>query len=73
MALAGVRGFLVQPCFSSSFVCKNIIIKPSLGVKNTFLPARLGPTSRVTRTVVRAQMRPTWLPGLDPPPYLDGR
>lgn len=22
--------------------------------------------------VVQAQNRPTWLPGLDPPPYLDG-
>lgn len=22
--------------------------------------------------VVQAQDRPTWLPGLDPPPYLDG-
>ncbi|KAG2663678.1 hypothetical protein I3843_16G045500 [Carya illinoinensis] len=72
MALAGGRGFLVQPCISSSFVCKNIINKPLFGVKNTFWPARLGPTSRVTRTVVRAQLRPTWLPGLDPPPYLDG-
>lgn len=30
------------------------------------------PEDRATRAVVRAQQRPTWLPGLDPPPYLDG-
>lgn len=30
------------------------------------------PKSRPNRTVVRAE-RATWLPGLDPPPYLDGK
>ncbi|XP_062159515.1 photosystem I chlorophyll a/b-binding protein 5, chloroplastic [Alnus glutinosa] len=66
MALAVGRGFLVRPCSSSVFISKNIY-KP--------WPARPGPviTRRFTRTAVRAQLRrPTWLPGLDPPPYLDG-
>lgn len=67
MALHGGRGFLVQPCFPIS----NHICKPSLGVTNKFWPARRGITPRLT--LVRAQLRPTWLPGLDPPPYLDGR
>lgn len=67
MALAVGRGFLVQPCSSLVFISKNIY---------KAWPARPGPgkTPRFTRTVVQAQLRrPTWLPGLDPPPYLDGR
>ncbi|KAE8100675.1 hypothetical protein FH972_018549 [Carpinus fangiana] len=67
MALAVGRGFLLQPCSSPAFISKNIICKA--------WPARPGPgtTRRFTRTVVQAQLgRPTWLPGLDPPPYLDG-
>lgn len=71
MALVVGSGFLVQPC-SSSFICKNIY-KPLSGVTNTFWPTRPGTTRCLTRTAVRAQLRPTWLPGLDPPPYLDGR
>ncbi|KAJ1397395.1 Chlorophyll A-B binding protein [Sesbania bispinosa] len=31
-----------------------------------------GVTPRCRRICVAAQQRPTWLPGLDPPPYLDG-
>ncbi|KAL0360828.1 UNVERIFIED_CONTAM: protein CYPRO4 [Sesamum radiatum] len=34
--------------------------------------AKNGSTLRCHRVVVKAQGRPTWLPGLDPPPYLDG-
>ena len=71
MALVVGRGFLVQPC-SSSFICKNVY-KPLSGVTNTFWPTRPRTTRCLTQTVVRAQLRPTWLPGLDPPPYLDGR
>ncbi|XP_030950286.1 photosystem I chlorophyll a/b-binding protein 5, chloroplastic [Quercus lobata] len=70
MALVVGRGFLVQPC-SSSFICKNVY-KPLSGVTNTFWPTRPGTTRCLTQTVARAQLRPTWLPGLDPPPYLDG-
>jgi light-harvesting complex I chlorophyll a/b binding protein 5 len=33
------------------------------------LPAKPGSTP-CTPIVVHAQQRPTWLPGLDPPPYL---
>ncbi|KAI3439713.1 Chlorophyll a-b binding protein [Psidium guajava] len=39
-------------------------------VAGTFRNGR--PEDRAGRAVVRAQQRPTWLPGLDPPPYLDG-
>ncbi|KAH7567419.1 hypothetical protein JRO89_XS07G0069900 [Xanthoceras sorbifolium] len=73
MAVAVGRGFLIQPCSSSSssFVCK-YRHEPSLGITSTLWPAKMGTTRRCTSTVVRAQQRPTWLPGLDPPPYLDG-
>ncbi|KAJ4964354.1 hypothetical protein NE237_024293 [Protea cynaroides] len=37
----------------------------------TFSPATQRSISRPYLTIVRAQ-RPTWLPGLDPPPHLDG-
>ncbi|KAK9270933.1 hypothetical protein L1049_026520 [Liquidambar formosana] len=70
MAATVGRVFLVLPhtssSSSSSFLGKNVY-KPSLGTSYTSWPAR-----RCARTVVQAQERPTWLPGLDPPPYLDG-
>ncbi|KAF2324384.1 hypothetical protein GH714_013401 [Hevea brasiliensis] len=46
--------------------------KSSLGLRDTFWTSKIGRTRCFTRTVVHAQQRPTWLPGLDPPPYLDG-
>ncbi|KAJ6878496.1 hypothetical protein NC652_032349 [Populus alba x Populus x berolinensis] len=62
----------LAPCLSSSlcFLSKNIN-KSSFGAAETFLPAKPSST-RCTPVVVHAQQRPTWLPGLDPPPYLDG-
>lgn len=71
MAVAVGRGFLLQPSSSSSFISKDVN-KSSVGITSTFLPAKPGTTGRYLATVVRAQQRPTWLPGLDPPPYLDG-
>lgn len=71
MAVAVGRGFLLQPSSSSSFIC-NDVNKSSIGITSAFLPAKSGTTRRYLATVVRAQQRPTWLPGLDPPPYLDG-
>ncbi|EOY14470.1 hypothetical protein QUC31_000057 [Theobroma cacao] len=70
MAVPVGRGFLVQPCSSSSSIFHNKIYKPSLGAASTLwstsAPRRYG------QIAVQAQQRPTWLPGLDPPPYLDG-
>lgn len=51
---------------SSSFLTNNFY-------KSSIILAT--PTARLTRQVVfqaQAQARPTWLPGLDPPPHLDG-
>jgi len=72
MAVAMGRPFVIQPCLSSSLcsLSKNIN-KSSFGAAETFLPAKPSST-RCTPVVVHAQQRPTWLPGLDPPPYLDG-
>ncbi|XVF39941.1 hypothetical protein PTKIN_Ptkin01aG0073100 [Pterospermum kingtungense] len=70
MAVAVGRGYLVQPCSSSSPIFHNKIYKPSLGsasiVWSTSAPRRY------RKIAVQAQQRPTWLPGLDPPAYLDG-
>lgn len=71
MAVAVGRGFLVRPCSSSSFL-RNDLTKSSLGITTTFSPSKPATRRRYSLTVVRAQQRPTWLPGLDPPPYLDG-
>lgn len=67
MAVTVGRGFLIPPSTfcSSSFLGRNVC-NSSLG------SARLGPARRYARTIVQAQERPTWLPGLDPPAYLDG-
>lgn len=46
---------------------------PSNGIGGKTSPVKTAPCRRQCRNlVVRAQQRPTWLPGLDPPPYLDG-
>ncbi|KAJ8526397.1 hypothetical protein K7X08_028874 [Anisodus acutangulus] len=41
-------------------------------VKGISWTARTGHSLRPCTTVIQSQQRPTWLPGLDPPPYLDG-
>lgn len=60
---------------SSSVLGKSIKYnKTSLGLTKTSGAAK-GITSssrRLSTVLVQAQERPTWLPGLDPPPYLDG-
>ncbi|KAK6939596.1 Chlorophyll A-B binding protein [Dillenia turbinata] len=70
MAVSMSRGFLVLPCSSSpSFVGRGTH-RPLLSARNVVWSARQVPAHRF---VVHAQaQRPTWLPGLDPPPYLDG-
>nr|ABN10530.1 Lhca5 protein [Gentiana lutea] len=62
---------------SSSIFTNNINTYQTLSLnKVTSLPAKsrgiFHSHGRRLCTVVRAQQRPTWLPGLDPPPYLDG-
>lgn len=72
MATAFGRALHIPSC-SLSLVCKNVP-KPSFGVAKLPWPAQAGKARTRTRVMVtRAQLRPTWLPGLDPPPYLDGR
>uniref|UniRef100_A0A0F7GZR5 Chlorophyll a-b binding protein, chloroplastic n=1 Tax=Geranium maderense TaxID=28964 RepID=A0A0F7GZR5_9ROSI len=69
MAVTVGRVFLAQPCTSAAFI-GNVkhIHRSSFGFS-----AKPGVApSRHSRTVVRAQERPTWLPGLDPPPHLNG-
>jgi len=74
MAVATGRAFLIQPCFSSSLCSlpKNIN-KSSYGAdcSRCVVPAKPGSTP-CTPLEVHAQQRPSWLPGLDPQPYLDG-
>uniref|UniRef100_A0A0F7GYJ2 Chlorophyll a-b binding protein, chloroplastic n=1 Tax=Francoa sonchifolia TaxID=23250 RepID=A0A0F7GYJ2_9ROSI len=64
--------FLAQPYSSSAAFISKTKCRPSLFLKNSIFPAKSRITQRNYRTTVRAQERPTWLPGLDPPPYLDG-
>ncbi|MCL7038020.1 hypothetical protein MKW94_016545 [Papaver nudicaule] len=63
----GSRATLLPTSSSSIFSTKNIHRNPSPFISS---PARL--STRFARTCVRAQKRPTWLPGLDPPAYLNG-
>ncbi|PON94184.1 Chlorophyll A-B binding protein [Trema orientale] len=70
MATTVGRGLHTPPC-SLSFTCKSVL-KPSFGVAKQPWPAQTGKTRSRTLVVAQAQVRPTWLPGLDPPPYLDG-
>ncbi|GLT46973.1 hypothetical protein SLA2020_206980 [Shorea laevis] len=72
MVAAIGRGFLAQTCSSSPRFLRTTVSKPLLHEPSIFWSAKPRTTSRFLRTVVRAQQRPTWLPGLDPPPYLDG-
>ncbi|CAL2234153.1 unnamed protein product [Prunus armeniaca] len=70
-AAVGGRGFLVQPC-SLSFVSNKNVLKHSFGAANTCWHVKPAKPQGFARHVAHAQLRPTWLPGLDPPPYLDG-
>ncbi|XP_060188047.1 photosystem I chlorophyll a/b-binding protein 5, chloroplastic [Lycium barbarum] len=65
------RSFQILAFYGSSFHGKSIC-KTSVALKGTNWTARTGHSLRPCTTVVQAQQRPTWLPGLDPPPYLDG-
>lgn len=72
MAIAFGRCLHIPSC-SLTLVCENVS-KPSFGVARQSWPALAGKAqARTCVAVARAQPRPTWLPGLDPPPYLDGR
>ncbi|KAK8649010.1 hypothetical protein V6N13_129748 [Hibiscus sabdariffa] len=71
MAVTVGRGFLLQPCsYSSSPIFHNKIYRPSTGSATAFWSTSA--PRRYPQVVVQAQQRPTWLPGLDPPPHLDG-
>ncbi|KAF7830627.1 photosystem I chlorophyll a/b-binding protein 5, chloroplastic [Senna tora] len=73
MALSIGRSFPLQPC--SLYKSESIYNKSSLGGRCSWLRhAGAEITKPCTRTCIAAaaQQRPTWLPGLDPPPYLDG-
>lgn len=72
MAVAAGRAFLVQPS-SLTFASHNNLLNHSFGTTNTSLLVKPGNARGFARQMVRAQGRPTWLPGLDPPAYLDGR
>lgn len=77
MVTAVAREFPPPCCsfsgFPRSFLSSNIGRHriSSIGIPNTFGPAAAR-SIRVSKAVVYAQTRPTWLPGLDPPSYLDG-
>ncbi|PHT98725.1 hypothetical protein BC332_32384 [Capsicum chinense] len=71
MDVAVGRGFQVV-AFSGSSFHGNSIPKASAAVSGINWTARTGHSPRPCTTVVQAQQRPTWLPGLDPPPHLDG-
>ncbi|MCD7471822.1 hypothetical protein HAX54_012503 [Datura stramonium] len=71
MDIAVGRGFQVL-AFSGSFFHGKSICKTCVAVKGIKRTARTGHSLRPCRTVIQAQQRPTWLPGLDPPPHLDG-
>ncbi|XP_062094873.1 photosystem I chlorophyll a/b-binding protein 5, chloroplastic-like isoform X2 [Humulus lupulus] len=72
MATAVGRGLHIPPCNSLPFISKTAL-KHSFGVvtKQTW-PVQTGKTRSRTLVMAQAQVRPTWLPGLDPPPHLDG-
>ncbi|KAK9669829.1 hypothetical protein RND81_13G157300 [Saponaria officinalis] len=68
MATSATKCFLQRlPCNSttSSYETNTFIT-------SSYLVRPFRPLTSTRRVAVRAQARPTWLPGLDPPPYLDG-
>ncbi|CAA2979249.1 photosystem I chlorophyll a b-binding 5, chloroplastic [Olea europaea subsp. europaea] len=72
MDVAVGRGFQILAHAGSSPFPGRISHKTAFGATKTNWLVEIGSSSHHLRVVVRAQNRPTWLPGLDPPPYLDG-
>lgn len=72
MDIAVSKGFQVPAFAGSSSVLRKSTGNTSLGFNRTSWADKVGVSSSRLQTVVKAQERPTWLPGLDPPPYLDG-
>lgn len=72
MEIAVGRGFQVLTLSGSSFHGKSIR-KTCVSLKGfNWTSARKGHSLTPCTTLVQAHQRPTWLPGLDPPPHLDG-
>ncbi|KAK6784326.1 hypothetical protein RDI58_017781 [Solanum bulbocastanum] len=72
MEIAVGKGFLVLTLSGSSFHGKSIR-KTCASLKGfNWTSARKGHSLTPCTTLVQAHQRPTWLPGLDPPPHLDG-
>lgn len=72
VALAAIaRSFHFQ---QHSLINSNVIGKPSTAGHHWLRPAAAGTgvTPCYKQICAAAQQRPTWLPGLDPPTYLDG-
>uniref|UniRef100_A0A0F7GZW1 Chlorophyll a-b binding protein, chloroplastic n=1 Tax=California macrophylla TaxID=337344 RepID=A0A0F7GZW1_9ROSI len=65
MAATVGRSFLVHPSTCASLIGNG-------NGKSSFCFSAKPSRHSYTVPVVRAQERPTWLPGLDPPPYLNG-
>lgn len=73
MSVAVGRAFhLLTSTYSSFPYSDKNIHKHSLGSRGSVFFTRPGGRLPYSQTLVRAQQRATWLPGLDPPPYLDG-
>ncbi|PWA75939.1 chlorophyll A-B binding protein [Artemisia annua] len=70
------RSSHILSCSCSSSIVKhgtgNSANRTSFGTTTICPPTRWSRGSRHLKTAIHAQDRPTWLPGLDPPPYLDG-
>uniref|UniRef100_A0A7N0TPD0 Chlorophyll a-b binding protein, chloroplastic n=1 Tax=Kalanchoe fedtschenkoi TaxID=63787 RepID=A0A7N0TPD0_KALFE len=68
MAVSVSGSLQAKPCLSPSY-SRSWLGGRKVGPSN--IPQLGGRTA--SRTPVQAQRRPTWLPGLDPPPHLDGK
>ncbi|XP_027902772.1 photosystem I chlorophyll a/b-binding protein 5, chloroplastic [Vigna unguiculata] len=69
VAVAVGRGLPIQ---TRSLFNSKSIYRASPAGRVSWLGHSAAATPRHRKTCVAAQQRPTWLPGLDPPPYLDG-
>lgn len=69
MAVAIGRSFSIQP---GSLFNNKSLDRGSPAGRLSWLGDGAAATPRYRQTCVGAQQRPTWLPGLDPPPHLDG-
>ncbi|WVZ18251.1 hypothetical protein V8G54_005573 [Vigna mungo] len=69
VAVAVGRGLPIQ---TRSLFNSKSIDRASPAGRVSWLGHSAAVTPRYRQTCVAAQQRPTWLPGLDPPPYLDG-